>query len=407
MGGHQSRSPGRILLVADVGGDRPGERWHVGDEAMLASNLALIDGIGARRAVVASAFPAATRRLHDVDAVLLPDLVHPATETVALEELSSALQHPASTGPTGALGRTIRSADVVWFSGAGNLTSLFRDRLLERVAIGRAAQAAGVRIVLTGQTIGPDLAEEDRGLVRELLAGADHVGVRDATSARLARVLGVEATTQLDDAFVFADQVPTAPVLADETRRAPVIGVTLHHSPASAGLDEKAVGARIDELAAHLGASVALIPHFRDEAGAWADSGILDRVGRALAARVERPPLDQIADAVHAVRRCALVVSTRYHPIVFALRSAVPAIGLVQDRYHEVKLGGATAQYSSGSSLLAVSALATPGALVVASNDLLSQPAVGDALAMANRRLTLRAKAEREATLRAVLGSRP
>jgi polysaccharide pyruvyl transferase WcaK-like protein len=391
-----------VVVVADAGGQGPDQRWHIGDEAMLASNLALLRREPRIRVVVASSAPDATTEAYGVHAVPLPEL-RPGADGPELAALETALVSNRGAQPETELSQAIAGADVVWFSGAGNLTSVFRDRLLERVAIGRAASLAGARVVLTGQTIGPDLDKPDRDLVRELLALASHVGVRDAPSMRLARDLGADAVAQLDDAFTFADVIDMNLAPSQSPR---LIGVTLHHSPASgSGIEVISAAARLDELCRAVEAQVAFMPHFTDGPGIWADALLMHEVGRAMEAPHQHVPLGRPEDAVHWTRLCSLIVSTRYHPVVFGLRCGVPTLCLAQDAYHEVKLGGATEPYERLEWVMQSARLLEPGALADPGTRLVGSARVRRDLKEANQRLALRARAERLATLEQVVGA--
>lgn len=393
-----------IVVVADVGGPGPDERWHIGDEAMLASNLALFGDQQLRRISVVSTAPEATGRIHEVDALQLPSLLSGEEPAAGLAGLEASLR-PDSAGRSADLAQAIANTDVVWFSGAGNLTSVFRDRLLERVAIGRAARAAGARVVLTGQTLGPDLDGIDRSLVRELLHGAEYVGIRDAASQQLAYEMGVAVSRQLDDAFTFSDDVMDQPGGHSYVDGRPVIGVTLHQSPAGGPrFDVGLAAARLDELASALDATVVFIPHFSDVYGKWADAHLMAEVGDALATSFAHLTLGTPYDAVRAILGCSLVVSTRYHPIVFGLRCGVPSLGLVQDRYHEAKLIGATAPYGRSAWVLPIAALVEPGVLVAAGAKLVTSDQARLHLGAANAVLGHRAAAERRARSSVVLG---
>src|SRR4029079_11684696 len=47
---------------------------------------------------------------------------------------------------------------------------------------------------------------------------------------------------------------------------------------------------------------------------------------------------------VWTTQRAALVVSSRYHPLVFATAAAIPCLGLYRDAYTRIKLQGVLAQ---------------------------------------------------------------
>ena len=47
------------------------------------------------------------------------------------------------------------------------------------------------------------------------------------------------------------------------------------------------------------------------------------------------------AETARLTRRAAMVIASRYHPLVFALGGGVPAIGIHLDRYTRTKVCGA------------------------------------------------------------------
>jgi polysaccharide pyruvyl transferase WcaK-like protein len=165
----------------------------------------------------------------------------------------------------------------------------------------------------------------------------------------LARSLGVPADRlhrQLDDAFFLAPESVVgerADAIAQEAP--PLVLVTLD---ASFGFEARrpalhAFARQLDALAESMGAALAFVPHV---GGADVPIAHADAVaGRALADSLRTPlrilDLWQPREARWLVAQAAMVVSTRYHPLVFATAAGIPALGIHQDDYTRVKLRGA------------------------------------------------------------------
>ena len=94
----------------------------------------------------------------------------------------------------------VAAADGVLIAGGGNLASTWPLHVYERAALAGIAARLGRPLVVTGQTLGPDLRGRDRELVAELLRSARLVGVRESASHLLASDLGVDARLGVDDA---------------------------------------------------------------------------------------------------------------------------------------------------------------------------------------------------------------
>lgn len=330
----------RALLVGDVGGP---SGYHVGDEAMLAANVDLLRELGVSP-VVASRCPAWTRHHHGTDAVDRAD---------GLREL----------------GR----CDALVVSGGGNLAPAWPALVEERVRLLRAAVRAGKPALLVGQQIGPAL-DGARDDLAGVLTGAALVGVRDRASHALARELGVDEDRLLlqpDDALLLHARAPAGDVRAPfEDAGPPWIALTFHPwaDPEAELEPYRRLARALDAVAEATGARLAFVPHV---AGGGEEPPLGDtRVGHLLAHEMRHGERLTVLDvlgcreACWITRRAALVVSSRYHPIVFGAASGASAVGLPVDAYTQVKIGAALATAGAGSVELDLStALASPARL--------------------------------------------
>jgi len=275
-------------MIGDVGGD---DRRHIGDEAMLEANID------------------ALRRLM------------PEAEITVISRDPAWIKEHYGVGPTS-------DFDAAFVSGGGNLTSTWPELLHARIELLNHAKARGVPAVVVGQTIGPRLTRSERRQLADALSYASLVGVRERPSYELARKLGVTKERlwyQSDDALF----------LAPPREESGAIAVTIDPQIRAAGIFD-ALRAQLDELSRATGAPIVIVPHaWGTEPSDLTESRLLNlgTIAENLTA----------AEAARIAANASLVISTRYHPIVFAMGAATPAIGIHGDDYCRIKLEGALA----------------------------------------------------------------
>ncbi len=326
-------SPYRLLVIADVGGD---DARHIGDEAMLEANLAafrrLLPGV---TFTVVSRDPVWTAARYEVEAVAPFGF---SRERPAAQERGAILERVLA-GQSNPTSDALARSDGLVVSGGGNLSSTWPDLFYERAVLLLLAHNLGKPAVVLGQTIGPRLDEHERTLLTTALSSARFVGVRELPSAAMALGLGVDPERiwyQCDDALT---------VHVSDRRGAETIAVTIDPQVRAAGdLLFTALTTQLRELSLVTGAPLMLIPHaFGDES---APSDLIE--AEILAEHLALPNtiiasgLDATS-AIAATRGAALVISTRYHPIIFGLSGGVASIGIYGDEYCRIKLEGALA----------------------------------------------------------------
>ena len=242
----------------------------------------------------------------------------------------------------------VSGADAVAVAGGGNLASTWPMHVFERAALGAIAERAGRPLVVTGQTLGPRLDPADRELVGSLLRSARLVGVREHASADVARRLGVAAdrlAANRDDAtFLGAADDVEQPGDSRWPSGMILVSLSVHlgglpRVPTVAGL----AGA-LDRLSDRSGLPVVFHPHFgsRDPDRLAGDDVLHDEVRARMATAAELLPVGTPRTAATLARGAAMLVTSRYHPAVFAGPTGVPTAGLAADDYTAVKLRGAT-----------------------------------------------------------------
>ena len=345
----------RLLVISDVGG---ADSRHIGDEAMLEANLAALRNLIPEVVfTIVSRDPAWTGQRYGVDAVAPfgfsrnPDaaieraamLDHLLAEAVSFEHLKNGSK--VGDNPTVA---AVAHADGVVVSGGGNLSSTWPDLLYERIAALSLARVFGKPSVVLGQTIGPRLRDEERRLLSEALRTARFVGVRELPSALLGQELQVPAGVlwyQSDDALFL--ETEGRPVSFANPGSGHRIAVTIDPQvrAADAALFDAMVS-QLRELSQKTSAVLILIPHvFGNESANvpsdWTEAQLLaERLGLSrtvIAAELDARQAKQITVAAD------LVISSRYHPLVFGLSAGVPSLGIFGDEYCRIKLTGALA----------------------------------------------------------------
>jgi len=298
-----------LVIVGDVGS----EPYHVGDEAMLAANLEI---------------------LRRYDPALLVRVIGRREIAFGEREVAAVLAR----------------AGGLFISGGGNLSSSWPSLVRQRVLWMREARRLRLPVVTGGQTIGPDLTTAERSALAETLPEVEHLGARELPSAALALELGVppeRLSYQPDDAFFLSGRAPAGEEAPGFDPELPFLAITLDES---FGLPSSQDGlVRLAGQLARIASESGLHPVFLPHVGPLGGLGDVDgQVGIALrelllaeGAGCMLLPVMPLAATVWVTQRAALVVSSRYHPLVFGTAAAVPCLGLYRDAYTRIKLQGA------------------------------------------------------------------
>lgn len=359
----------KIVLCGDLGSTGG---YHVGDEAMAES---VVEQIGARsevEVVAVSGDPQDTVSRYGWGAVPRIGFASLRTDAQRDARLDAVLQ--AAGGETGALPwaddawkviHAVTDADAVVISGGGNLSSTWPEHIYERAALARLAALFNKRLVVTGQTIGPHLTGRHGELVAGVLTSAVLVGVREAASRGLALRLGVvpdRLVSVVDDAaYLRGSDAGTLVV------EGPYIAATF--SPDSGLLDVDGYVSAIADLLTHVsessGLKIVLVPHHAKESDSAVagDLKMHDSIAEAVGSdHIEVLPILTAREVATITRNAALVISTRYHPVVFALGASVPALGIGVDCYTSIKIRGSMENYGVENYAVSVASLALGGA---------------------------------------------
>ncbi|WP_050070215.1 polysaccharide pyruvyl transferase family protein [Arthrobacter alpinus] len=330
----------KVVVLADIGQ----HVYHVGDEAM---GHAAAQELGSRGidVVMLSRNPAQSRELYGTASAPTITFPWPPLERETyLDEISRVLQ-----GERGALPpedqvwdliRLIEGSDAVLICGGGNMNSSYGWLLYERAAVGVVAAHFKKPLVISGQTLGPTLTANDGLVLQSLLESAQLVGVRESASHQLALDGGLpqqQLMAGLDDAAFFAN--PKA-----DGGRAPYMAVTFSPGTGSLPAEEyfTKIAAVLDDLVEASGLGVVFIPHMADTESRDQDLWAHRMIAAAMnSENVEQLELLDAAEAATITVGASLVVTSRYHPAVFATGAGIPVVSLSPDHYSDVRLSGA------------------------------------------------------------------
>lgn len=331
-----------IAILGDVGQ----HEYHVGDEAMAHAAIAALQKRGFDNFVVLTHDVEQTSRLYGQPAAKRPQVPWNAYERhQLLQDVKKLLAGGTVSQAAGEVVRTFQDAfngcSALLLAGGGNLTSQYGGLLFERLAAIKVAHSMGLKVLVSGQTVGPVLTDADRTEVTEALSLCHLVGSRERHTQDLLSSLCIDSLPVLDDATFFS------PGVEDEsTDRVPSSYIAATFAPASGAMPREEYHrhmARLLDLAyEHLQLPILLLPHvstFGESNG--------DQACHAAIARLSKAPnilvLDQkLASETAALTAGAeLIITSRYHPVIFGLSAGVPILPVAVDYYGEVRIGGA------------------------------------------------------------------
>lgn len=356
----------RVVVIGDVG--VAGGMMHIGDEAMFDAMVEALRARGADAITGISSAPAETAVRYGIDAIDRIGFEGSRAEMQArFDAVVAAVDGAAGLpreDPARAVIDAVAGADAVVIAGGGNLASNWPLHVFERAALAAIAERLDRPLVVSGQTFGPRLEGVDRELVGRLLRSARLVGVRERASERLASGLGVApdrlAANRDDATFLGLGDIPGT----DGAAPSILVSLSVHLGWLPRDETITRLAASLDTLAGRTGLPLLFHPHFGslDPEVAAGDEllhdAIRDRLGAPSAALQPGDP----RPAAQLARNAAMLVTSRYHPAVFAAPAGVPIAALSADDYTSVKLRGATGWWDQDGVIdLAVAASAEGG----------------------------------------------
>ncbi|SFR91844.1 Polysaccharide pyruvyl transferase family protein WcaK [Microbacterium sp. cf046] len=335
----------RVVALGDVG--VVDDMMHIGDEAMFQAARDEIAVRGGSLVAISSA-PNETAARYGLDAVPRIrfdglDRTDADARLAAVLALAEGRDSLAADDTARAVVDAVAGADGVLITGGGNLASTWPLHVYERAALAGIAARVGRPLVVSGQTLGPDLRGRDRELTAGLLRSAELVGVRESRSHDLAADLGVHARLGVDDASFLGMPAPDAA----PARAGVLVSLSLSLGRAPRTETVTRIAALVDAAADMTGGPVRFHAHYGPLIGTEprGDAVLHDQVRARMRVPSTVVPTGDATAAASLARSTALLITGRYHPAVFAAPAGVPMLGLVTDDYTAVKQRGALAHW--------------------------------------------------------------
>lgn len=276
----------------------------------------------------------------------------------AEKRLAQHLAHPSRDNLHQLWERLIAESKGLIFTGAGAITDdyavhgVFSWRLMTEVA-----QRHGKPVAFIGQGIGPLNHPSVRVRTREMLASAELLTLREDRSQTVVRDLGIHhGSVQGDWALLLnpskSDEEAASTALRELVDDQSFIAVSLHRRGDTTD-DTITQYARLTgelvDLARKTQQQLIFVPNMTQ--GRYSDDRETARqIIRKLPTEQSKIPLildrKLSAGATKSLLSSAsLLVTSRYHPLVFAMSAGVPVIGASLDEYYDQKLAGASKNF--------------------------------------------------------------
>lgn len=332
-----------VLTIGDIG--VLSGIIHIGDEAMFeaARDELAVRGLGL---IGVSSAPEESAARYDVPCV--PRLGFAGLEqdtavrrSVLLTDAAAGRIRLDAGDPAQPVLDALDESSGVLIAGGGNLASRWPVHIHERTTLAAMARARGLPVVVSGQTFGPDLEAGDAERVADMARSAVYTGVREPASAALARGWGAQVHAGVDDASFLA-QGPSSGDGPDASERV-LVSLSGWFAGRPADATERAIAALLDRAADTVG-PVVFHAHFGPESADSEPSGdaaLHERVRARMRNASEVVPSGDSVTAARLARTSRLLVTSRYHPAVFAAPAGVPVLALAADAYTRIKLTGA------------------------------------------------------------------
>jgi polysaccharide pyruvyl transferase WcaK-like protein len=325
----------RILLLADIAGAGPD--YHVGDEAMAEVTINRLKAIvGADNLIMACAHPEAIPSTYGIAAFPFYSWTDRARKRLWRKRVLSLCKNFSL------MIYQLCRCDVVFVCGGGNLTSVWPGVLESRLFLFSWALRLRKPLYLVSQTLGP-FSPEHRARCQRTLAKAVWLGVRDKSFS--ARQLKVPVHFSVDDAVFLKARHSS---VTQEVMRShlPAIGLSLRKFSRVSDEQLTELCKAVSQLASKRKLSTLFIPHHSPQGSG--DSEIARQVcsiWSGVAPFIALSPIPQASALKALTSECEWVLTMRYHQLIFALSTGVPAIGVYVDEYTHAKLNGAFEQF--------------------------------------------------------------
>ncbi|GAA1337434.1 polysaccharide pyruvyl transferase family protein [Arthrobacter roseus] len=333
----------RIAVLGDVG--QP--IYHVGDEAMTHAAVHELEQRGLSDVVVLSRNPADSQQRFGCASA--PSLPFPWSPLERESYFDAVVTDDDGQEDARRLAGTLRTCDALLIAGGGNLNSMYGWLLFERAAVAATARKLGLPVVISGQTLGPTLVRRDRDVAAELVHNAVVFGAREASTLALGRELtdNNNVVPCLDDASFYA----TASQNVQGQLAGAYIAATFASGTGSMPPEMfiKHVAASLDHASRITGLPIVFLPHMAIEGAGDGDEAMHARIAQEMKSEnVELRPITDAASTAALTAGASMVITSRYHPAVFATDALLPCVALAVEDYSEIRLRGTLANWGLG-----------------------------------------------------------
>ena len=357
-----------VLVLGDI---CRSDEFHLGDEAMFQVAIEYLQGPGECDVTGIVEDVELARSRYGINGVT--GYYFPNTDVA--EQMPALELALADTTLHSELHAAMRGASLLLISGGGNLASGFNDLTLQRLAVTRLARHYGVPVALMSQSIGPCYNHDQREAVTEIVNDAVLVGVRELSSWRAVIDIGIEDTKLRmtgDDALELCSEVQR-----NEVNGSVLLSIDSHlwHSdPTSCAtlVAEALTFAQREGLAVKVLPQTWKLEGGGEDSDEWVSHRIVELASQTFPdvaiSIIEQQDGRGIAQIVSSA---SVVISSRYHPVVFATAAGRPCVFVSSSSYTRRK--GEGALVVSATPGVVLDAPVSPGRLSAALAEVTSQ----------------------------------
>lgn len=326
-----------ILLLADISGK--GVEYHVGDEAMAEVAIErLAQLVGKKNLIMGCSRPERIYETYGIRSFAFYHTTNAEMKKILFRRPWSYLRSLLRI-----LSQLVK-CDVVFICGGGNMTSVWPGVLEARLRLIKLANRLNKDVYLVSQTLGP-YTEKHRGDVDKTLVNAKWVGVRDRTFSN--SQVNFPVNFAVDDAC-FLPLEYSQEIRDLENRTKPYCCVSMRYFGEADDSNLLELATAVSQLASDQGLNTVFIPHHAP-VGNQGDIKLAKTVSHVW--RKDRPltvtePIPMASQLKALTTKGEWVVTMRYHQLIFALSTGVPAVGVYVNEYTKAKLRGAFEQFN-------------------------------------------------------------
>lgn len=342
------------LLFADIGGHEHDQYYHVGDEAMWYETYRWYRENKPDWKLTTCSWFAIHQSLdvHEVPHLHWPSLQSSLYFPKLLLKLAAwrLLGWELFSKRELEFVQTVIRHQRIHFTGGGNLSSQFRHWLYYCFFVIILARTYGLKVILTSQTIGP-FRGVDRVFAFFILNLSDVITIRARTTTKNEFFKTGVFLPHLDWMVDAAYSLPVGGKVKSQKKSSElVLGLSLHCWEDFEDTVVSLIQEHLTALAKNHKLTLVLIPHHLTESNIGTDLLYMNRIVSGLpgSVRVVTPTsLELLCSDIPAQKikelssQVDLLLTTRYHGIIFALSQNVPVVALQLDKYYELKNRGA------------------------------------------------------------------